>query len=126
MGQAFGLNFFKRVKKSKSSFFYIPVEIQNKEERMNNKDEKFRYGLTFFRSGTPPWVKVRGVLFFILFCVIIAANACYWLFANSVEPILLGMPFGMFFIVFLIGIEFVVLITLYSLEGKDNENKGGQ
>jgi uncharacterized membrane protein len=51
--------------------------------------------------------------------VIILIQACYWLFANSVEPIVIGMPFGMFFIGLFITIEFVVLLVLYLIEANE-------
>jgi len=89
------------------------------------KDQgKGGYGLTFFRSGTKPGVKTRSVIFFIIFCIIIFVQAFYWLFANSAEPYVMGMPFGMFFIALFIGIEFVMLVILYFLEAKDAD-KGG-
>jgi hypothetical protein len=37
----------------------------------------------------------------------------------------LGLPFGMFFIVLFIAIEFVVLLILYFLEAKDVAEGGG-
>jgi hypothetical protein len=77
------------------------------------------YGLTVFKPGTPPQVRSRGIFFFILFCVIILVQCCYFLFANSVEPILLGMPFGMFFVVLFVAIEFAALLALFKLEEND-------
>jgi uncharacterized membrane protein len=77
------------------------------------------YGITIFRPGTPQKDKTRGIVFFIIFCVIILIQACYWLFANSAKPIIIGLPFGMFFVVLFIAIEFAVLLTLYLLEFKD-------
>jgi len=91
---------------------------------MNNEQGKGGYGLTLFKPGTPTRVKTRSVIFFIIFCAIILIQAFYWLFANSAEPYVMGMPFGMFFIVLFIGIEFVMLLILYFLEAKDT-NKGG-
>lgn len=76
------------------------------------------YGLTFFRPGTPQSAKTRGVVFFLIFCAIILIQSCFWLFANSATPIILGMPFGMFFVVLFIVVEFFVLATLYLLESK--------
>ena len=67
---------------------------------MENDLDKRGYGITVFSPDTPPGVKTRKIIFFIIFCVIIMIQACYWLFANSAKPIVLGMPFGMFFIAF--------------------------
>ncbi|TFG93211.1 MAG: hypothetical protein E4H15_01885 [Syntrophobacterales bacterium] len=64
------------------------------------------------------------MIFFIVLCLIILAQAFYWLFANSVEPIVWGMPFGMFFVVLFIIIEFVMLLIVYFAEAKDS-TKGG-
>jgi len=88
---------------------------------MLNEQEKEGYGITIFSSGTPSAVKTRKLLFFIGLCVIILIQACYWLFANSVEPIVIGMPFGMFFIAVFIAIEFVVLLVLYAIEANEME-----
>ena len=92
---------------------------------MTKEKENIGYGISVFRPGTPPGVKKRGILFFGLACTIILVQSCYWLFANSVDPILMGMPFGMFFTVLFIGIEFVVFLVLYILESKDPEEKEG-
>jgi phosphoglycerol transferase MdoB-like AlkP superfamily enzyme len=70
-------------------------------------------------------VKTRGIIFFIIFCLIILIQAFYWLFANSVKPFVLGMPFGMFFIVLFIAIEFIALLIIYFAEAKDFTEGGG-
>jgi uncharacterized membrane protein len=88
---------------------------------MSNEQEKEGYGITVFSPGTPSGVRTRKILFFIGLCVIILIQACYWLFANSVEPIVIGMPFGMFFIGLFITIEFVVLLVLYAIEANEME-----
>ncbi|MGW8302362.1 MAG: hypothetical protein ACWGNO_09845 [Desulfobacterales bacterium] len=88
---------------------------------MLNEQEKESYGITIFSPGTPSGVKTRKLLFFIGLCVIILIQACYWLFANSVEPIVIGMPFGMFFIGLFIAIEFVALLVLYAIEANEME-----
>ncbi len=80
------------------------------------------YGITIFRPGTPAGVRWRKIVFFIIFSLIILIQACYWLFANSAEPILLGMPFGMFFIALFIFIEFLALLVLYQIESKEIED----
>jgi len=92
---------------------------------MSNDQGNDGYGITVFRPGTPPGVKRRGIIFFIILCLIILIQAFYWLFANSVKPFVLGMPFGMFFIVLFIAIEFVVLLILYFAEAKDVSEGGG-
>lgn len=91
---------------------------------MSNEQDKVGYGITVFRPGTPRSVKIRGIVFFNIFCIIIVVQSCYWLSANTVKPLVLGMPFGMFFIVLFIMIEFAALIILYFLESKNMEEKG--
>jgi phosphoglycerol transferase MdoB-like AlkP superfamily enzyme len=92
---------------------------------MSNNKENDGYGITVFKPGTPPSVKTRGIIFFIIFCLIILIQAFYWLFANSAKPLVLGMPFGMFFIVLFIVIEFVALLIVYFAEAKDVAEGGG-
>ena len=84
--------------------------------------EEVGNGITIFRPETPPNVKRRKIVFFMIFSLIILIQACYWLFANSAEPILLGMPFGMFFIAMFITIEFLALLVLYLIESKEIED----
>jgi phosphoglycerol transferase MdoB-like AlkP superfamily enzyme len=86
---------------------------------MNNSQPDNGYGITVFRPGTPQSAKTRGIIFFIILCIIIFIQACYWLFANAVKPFVLGLPFGMFFIVLFIAVEFVVLVVLYFSEAKE-------
>ena len=88
---------------------------------MQNEQGKEDYGITIFSPGTPSGVRTRKILFFVGLCVIILIQSCYWLFANSVEPIVIGMPFGMFFIGLFIAIEFVVLLVLYAIEANEME-----
>jgi phosphoglycerol transferase MdoB-like AlkP superfamily enzyme len=92
---------------------------------MSNGNVKNGYGITVFRPGTPSGVKTRGIIFFIILCILILMEAFYFLFANSARPFVLGMPFGMFFIVLIITIEFVALLILYFLESKDTQEEGG-
>ena len=79
-------------------------------------------GLIIFPKGTPRQVKIRKGVFFPIFCLIILAQAFYWLWANSAEPLVLGMPFGMFFITLLIAAEFVALLILYYIEAREMED----
>ena len=88
---------------------------------MNDEQEMEGYGITVFRPGTPSGVKTRKLIFFIIFCLIILIQSCYWLFANSAEPFVMGMPFGLFFIVLFIAIEFVALVVLYFIETEEIE-----
>ena len=83
---------------------------------MSKKDG---YELTLVNPDTPPAVKTRKLGFAMAFCVVILVQACYWLFANSATPFVLGMPFGMFFVVLFIVIEFVMLVALYIIESKE-------
>jgi hypothetical protein len=86
---------------------------------MANDLEKRGYGIAVFSPDIAPNVRTRKIVFFILFCLIILIQSCYWLFANSATPIILGMPFGMFFIALFITIEFVLLLVLYFIEAKE-------
>ena len=61
-------------------------------------------------------VKKRTIVFSIIFSLLILLQAFYWLFANSAEPIIMGMPFAMFVIVSIIVIEFIALLILYYLD----------
>jgi len=58
-------------------------------------------------------VKKLHIIFITIFSLLIALQTFFWLFANSAEPIILGMPFSMFFVVLLIVIQFVALLILY-------------
>jgi hypothetical protein len=93
---------------------------------MGNAKGTNGYGITLFKPGTPPGAKTRGVIFFILLCFLIFLEAFYFLFANSARPFIWGMPYGMFFIVLVIIIEFLALLILYFLEEKDVREEGGR
>ena len=91
---------------------------------MNNA-QKEDYGVVIFRKGTTPAEKRKGLFFFTVLSLIILGQACYWVFANSVEPIILGMPFGMFTVVMFIVAEFVALAAMYLTEAKEEKETGG-
>jgi hypothetical protein len=61
-------------------------------------------------------MKRQHIVFVIIFSLIVLLQAFYYLFANQSKPILFGMPFGMFVIVSLIFIEFIVLLILYYMD----------
>ena len=82
------------------------------------------YGVVIFKEGTPPGEKRKGVFFFIVLSMIIVGQACYWIFANTVEPIILGMPFGLFTVVLLIILEFIALAAMYAMEPKEKKKSG--
>ncbi len=92
---------------------------------MSTNQDRVSNGIVVFSPETATVAKTRGIFFFIVFCLIILSQAFYWLFANSAEPIILGMPFGMFVIVCLIAIEFLTLLILFFLEARDSLNSGG-
>jgi uncharacterized membrane protein len=52
----------------------------------------------------------------ILLVATVLLQIFFWLFANSVEPIILGLPFSMFFVSMLIVLEFFLLLILYHLD----------
>ena len=85
---------------------------------MSEKD----YGIKVFGPDMPHAAKVRKITFFIILSLIVLIQCCYWLFANSVKPFVIGMPFGMFFIVLFVVIEFAVLLVLYLIESKEYED----
>jgi len=85
------------------------------------EQENQDYGIRVFSPGTPSNVKTRKLLFFIGLCLIILIQSCYWLFANSVEPVVIGLPFSMFFIALFIAIEFAALLVLYFIESEEME-----
>ena len=57
---------------------------------------------------------IYGLYTFLI--VIAGLQVFYWSFANSVEPIRLGLPYGMFVVTLLIVIEFLVLLVLYFVD----------
>ena len=93
---------------------------------MGNAKGANGYGITVFKPGTPPGVRARGIIFFIILCILVCMEAFYFLFANSAKPFVWGMPYGMFFIVLVIIIEFIALLVLYFLEEKDLGKEGGR
>ncbi|MBU1003410.1 MAG: hypothetical protein KKE73_12930 [Proteobacteria bacterium] len=82
------------------------------------------YGLRFFSSKVPPARRRAITAFAIFFISVIFLQAFYWLFANAAEPIIMGLPFGMFMVTFLIGVELVGLLVmdkvLFSNEKEDD------
>jgi phosphoglycerol transferase MdoB-like AlkP superfamily enzyme len=88
---------------------------------MMSEQENQDYAIRVFSPDTPSGVKMRKLLFFIGLCLIILIQSCYWLFANSVEPVVIGLPFSMFFIALFIAIEFAALLVLYFIESEEME-----
>ena len=86
-----------------------------------SEQENQDYGIRVFSPDIPSGVKTRKLLFFIGLCLIILIQSCYWLFANSVEPIVIGLPISMFFIALFIAIEFTALLVLYFIESDEME-----
>ena len=80
---------------------------------MNDNQEQEDYGFVIFKPETPSSQRKKGLFFFTVLTVITLAQACYWVFANKVDPIICGMPFGMFTVVSLIILEFIALAALY-------------
>ncbi len=62
--------------------------------------------------------KYVNIAFFSVFLAIMFGQIFYWLFANQLQPILVGLPFGMFVITALIVVEFICLILLYKFQEK--------
>lgn len=90
-----------------------------------NSMEKKDYGLVFFKEGTPAAIRRRGIVFFTILTLLVLALAFYWVFANKVEPIILGLPFSLFFITAVIILEFIVLVVMYLTEPEEKSQTGG-
>lgn len=89
------------------------------------RDEKDDYGIVIFKEGTPPGEKLKGLFFFTVLSLIVLGQACYWVFANSVKPIIMGMPFGLFIVVTFIVLEFITLVAMYAMEPEEDSDLGG-
>ena len=77
------------------------------------------YCLRFFASKTPPARRPLITAFVLFFIAVILAQCFYWVFANSAEPIIMGLPFGMFTVVALIIVEYVGLLVMERVLFKD-------
>ena len=75
-------------------------------------------------GGTSLQTARRNNRWFIVFGLVIALVMIFPIFgvANRVEPRVLGMPFSMFWVIFWIGIEFVILIVFFLSEEKKETN----
>ena len=73
-------------------------------------------------AGTSP--TGRNTRWFIIFAVFIALVMIFPIFglANRVEPRVLGVPFSMIWVIFWIGVEFVVLVAFFLSEEKRGAN----
>lgn len=92
---------------------------------MGEVREKNGYEMALFKPETSSGEKTRGIVFFLILTGVVLAQAFFWVFANKVQPIVLGMPFGMFVVVLLIVVEFAILATLYHFENSGSAQKGG-
>lgn len=81
------------------------------------------YSLRFFASKVPPGRRSLITVFTLVFIAIILAQAFYFVFANAAEPIVMGMPLGMFAVVALVVVEYVVLLIMEQVLYK-NETEG--
>ena len=77
------------------------------------------YSLRFFASKVPPGRRTLITIFTVIFIAVILAQAFYFLFANSALPIILGMPLGMFAVVALVVVEYIVLLVMERVLFKD-------
>ncbi|PIE58553.1 MAG: hypothetical protein CSA33_02505 [Desulfobulbus propionicus] len=91
-----------------------------------NDMQKDDYGIVIFKEGTSPSKKRRGLIFFTIMSLIVLGQSFYWVFANRVEPIILGMPFSLFTVAMFIVLEFIVLLVMYSMELKEDNLTGGK
>lgn len=79
------------------------------------------YRLRFFSSSTPPARRTMLTAFAIFFIAVCLLQAFYWVFANRAEPIIMGMPFGMFTVVLLIIVEYAGLLVMEKVLFKDDK-----
>ncbi len=89
---------------------------------MASDGSKIGCGLKIYPPDMPPGAKARNATFFILMCLNIFFQCFYFLVANLATPIVWGMPFGMFFVVLLIILQFLVMLVFYWLESGENED----
>jgi hypothetical protein len=61
---------------------------------------------------------IFNFIFIFIFAAIVFFQTFFWIFANHIKPIVLGLPFGMFFVTGLVILEFVALVLLYKFEKK--------
>lgn len=66
--------------------------------------------------GEPRWSRTDTAVTTLTVVLLLLFTFPLFGIANSAEPILLGMPFSMFWIVFWIAVEFVILLALYFAE----------
>lgn len=62
-------------------------------------------------------------IFLLIFIFIFLLQLFYWLFANLAVPIVMGMPFAMFFIVGTIILEFIALLALYFIDKREGSRR---
>jgi len=86
---------------------------------VSDRERKVGIGLQIFADGTPRHTRVWKLAAFTFFCLVGLSAAFFWAFANSLEPIILGMPFGMFFLVCLVALSFLGGLLLLWLDGRN-------
>lgn len=64
-------------------------------------------------GGEPRWSRTDTAVTTLTVVLLLLFTFPLFGIANSAEPILLGMPFSMLWIVFWIAVEFVILLGLY-------------
>jgi drug/metabolite transporter (DMT)-like permease len=84
-----------------------------------DSEDKVGIGLQIFAEGTPRYTKAWKLATFTFFCLLGLTAAFFWVFANSLDPIILGMPMGMFFLVCLVALSFLGSLLLLWLDGRD-------
>jgi len=82
-----------------------------------NADSNAGYRLQLFRKDATPAGRRRQVFWFIYFVVVFLAQVWpVYTLANRVYPLVLGMPFSMFWVAMWIVLNFVGLVIMYRQE----------
>jgi len=84
---------------------------------MKSLENKVPNGLVIFRKDTDITTKHRSIFWFVYF--LICALAQIWpiyLIANRIKPLILGMPFSMFWVALWICIIFAGALTKFNQE----------
>lgn len=86
------------------------------KQQAENESHDYGLGVHIFSANTPRRTKFVKVTFFAALALLAVVQSVYWLFANSVEPIIMGMPLGMFFLVLCIVLAFFLLLIYFILD----------
>ena len=101
----------------------VPRSMGKERLKLADPQRDPGYGLQLFRTGSTPEGKKRQVFWFLYFAVVFLAQVWpLYMVANRVQPMVLSMPFSMFWVVLWIVINFAGLVILMGQE-KDGDKK---